>query len=475
MQTLTLTLCTALSLLSVPQDETPRPGAAGLGDKYYPTLGNGGYDALHYDLALEVDMETGAVVAELVMKAEAAHGLTSFDLDFLGPDIDAVEVDGRASVFTREEGELIITPPETIAKGQPFTTIVRYHGKPNPVKDPGVPFVPGGIGWLKKKNAIYVMSEPSGTRGWVPCNDHPLDKATWAIDVTVKKPYVAACNGLLVAEVDLGETRRFSFEASDPMASYLVTVNIAEFDVEVTEGPGGIPLTHYFYKGAPEKARAPFARTSEMIEVFSELFGPYPFECFGGVLASARLGGALETQTLVVYSRGSGEGTISHELAHQWFGDCVSPASWDHLWLNEGFATYASWLWTEHEDGHEAYLKSAERSYGAMRRMGPPGDTGEVIFSGSVYRRGAWVLHALRTELGDEAFFNSLRLWTSRFHDSAGTTDDFRSVCEEVSGKELKEFFAAWVYGEEAPKVEALEAKLEAARKAKSEGEGEEG
>ena len=449
-------LLASLIAIPAPQDG-PRPGAPGLGDSLYPTLGNGGYDARHYDVVLDIDMQTDEVVASMDLTAVAEQGLSSFNLDFLGPEIQGVTVDGKGAAFERDGGELVITPADPIASGATFRVRVEYNGQPNPVPDPAVPFIPQGIGWQRTPSSVVVLSEPSGTRGWVPCNDHPVDKATWSIAITVDEPWVAAANGLLIDETAADGRRTFRFKASDPMASYLATVCVGEFDVEVTEGPGGMPLRHYFYRvDDPEeraKSRRGFARTSEMIEHFSELFGPYPFECYGGVMIRDRLGGALETQTIPVYTGGASEGTVAHELAHQWFGNSVSPGDWNDLWLNEGFASYATWLWTEYTDGTEALKGVAGRSYSRLQRrsLKAPGNPGQPLFGSSVYSRGAWALHALRLEIGDQAFFDTLRAWTQRFHDAAARTADFQALAEEISGRDLGPLFDAWVFGDTMP------------------------
>ena len=439
------------------------PGAPGLGDPYYPDAGNGGYDALHYDLAMDVNLGSGEVDAELSMRARATHALSRFHLDLVGLEVEAVRVDGEEAAFERTDGELVITPPAPLAEGAEFTAEVHYRGVPRAVPDPGVPFVPGGVGWMRLTDgSVIVMSEPSGARGWVPCNDHPLDKATWSFAITVDEPWVVAANGRLVGREPTRRGRVTSrFEARDPMASYLATVCIGLFDVVESEGPGGLPLTHYFYKAEDEERRArsrrAFERTADQIAFFSERFGPYPFESYGGVLVRQPLGGALETQTLPVYTGGADEDTVAHELAHQWFGNSVSPEGWDDLWLNEGFATYASWLWREHADGREAYDRMVRGAYQAVRGLGPPADTGPVIFQPSVYVRGAWTLHALRVELGDELFFEAVRAWAERHHDGNASTEDFVALCEEVSKRELDAFFDGWLFAEEAPRVEAYE------------------
>jgi len=456
----------------------PEPGAPGLGDAYYPTLGNGGYDAQHYALDIDVDMETEAIAARLALTAVATQDLSSFNLDLVGLDVGRVTVDGEAATFTRDdvEHELVIVPATPLASGAEFVATVEYGGVPQLVEDPGVPFIPGVGWWRLKTGGLIVMSEPSGTRGWVPCNDHPLDKATWSFAITTDAKWVVAANGICTERVEKDGRVTSRFEARDPMASYLATICIDDFDVIESTGPNGLPLTHYFYKVEDDEkraqSRAGFDRTEEMLVLFDELFGPYPFECYGGVMVDERVGGALETQTIPVYSKGADESTVAHELAHQWFGNCVSPKGWDHLWLNEGFASYASWLWAEHLEGPEELERLAVRSYAGVRRMGPPADTGPVIFGPSVYMRGAWTLHALREEVGDDAFFSILRTWAERYHDAAADTAEFIALSEEVSGQDLEAFFQGWLYDETPPTVERYEelsAEYQAEREAERE------
>ena len=442
----------------------PRAGAPGLGDPLYPLLGNGGYDVQHYDLALEVTVESGLLEGFAKITAVAEHGLTSFNLDLYGLDVDAVYVDDRVAEFWQEETELVVEPAEPIAAGTTFVVGVAYGGVPQVRPDPGVPFVPG-VGWWRQPSGIYVLSECAGAQSWFPCNDHPLDKATLGMSVTVEEPYVVAANGLLLEEVDHGDRRTFTFLASDPMATYLATVNIAEFDVEVSEGPGGLPLRLYAPTDSTDEELAEFERTPEMLAHFSELFGPYPFECYGAVISYESLGGALETQTIPVYSRGSDESTLAHEMVHQWFGDYVSPARWEDLWLNEGFATYGSYLWEEHLNPEQArQQKLSTYAIVLSQEFPPPVATEHPVFNGSVYMRGAWILHGLRDEVGDETFFRILRTWIEAKGGGNATTDEFLAHCDEIAGRSLEAFFDGALRAEVIPRVPELDAAIEALR-----------
>lgn len=318
------------------------------------------------------------------------------------------------------------------------------------------------------------MSEPDGSAGFYPVNDHPLDKATYTFRVTVPEPFEVAANGVLVETIANDGTNTFRFEMRDPMASYLATINVDEFDVETAEAVNGIPIRNYYAAGLPEDIRKPFARQDEMLSYFSELFGPYPFEIYGSLVLGTEVGTALENQTLSVYGldmiaptyTGSSESVIAHELAHQWFGDSVSVADWSDIWLNEGFATYAEALWVENRDGRAAldsWVKSRYLGLVQMREIAsPPGKPpARNLFNGGVYIWGGLTLHALRLEVGDEVFFDILRTYHARYQYGNATTSDFIAVAEETSGLDLKSFFDNWLYSEKIPPIPELDLSAE--------------
>jgi len=438
-----------------PAEDQPRAGAPDCDDTYYQGLGNGGYDVSHYALELDVDMESGFMTAIATIDARATHALSAFNLDLWGLEVSSVSIAGVAAEFSHEGRELTIEPAQVLAAEANFQARIEYSGTPDLAPDASVASMGmKGTGWMRRKTGVFVMSECVGASGWFPCNDHPLDKATFSFSVEVAKPYLVAANGLLVEELDHGETRTFEWRASDPMSTYLATVNIAELEVEVSETESGLPLRLYYPAGTSDKALEPFRRTGELIAHFESLFGDYPFEAYGAVLTAEHLGGALESQTLPVYSRGAGEGTLAHELAHQWFGNCVGLEAWEDMWLNEGFAVYAGWLWREHKDGPEAIAKAAKRGYERVKRRktGAPVDPGEAhVFGSRTYGRGPLVLHALRLEVGDEVFFEILRTWVERNFNSSASSADFVALSEELAGRKLVDLFGAWLYAEAVP------------------------
>jgi aminopeptidase N len=276
---------------------------------------------------------------------------------------------------------------------------------------------------------------------------------------------MAAANGELTKIEEHDDSRTFHFEARDPMASYLATVHVGDYVTREGKAADGTPIRNYFPPDIAKQAEHDFGRVPEMMAFFSEKFGKYPFEVYGNIVMDARLGAALETQTLPLYDRTMVDGrrgyesVLVHELAHQWFGNAVSPSDWKDIWLNEGLASYGEALWAEHTGGPKALsrkLKSAEaqvRLRGAREPIGEPRPDG--LFDTKIYQGGLLAVHALRRELGDEAFFETLRTYGQRHHDSTASTQDLMAVASEVAGRDLKPFFDKWIYSETLPPVPA--------------------
>ncbi|HRW46356.1 MAG TPA: M1 family metallopeptidase, partial [Caldilinea sp.] len=302
-----------------------------------------------------------------------------------------------------------------------------------------------------------VVSEPGGAMTWYPSNNHPLDKASYTMRVTVDAPNVVAANGVLVETIADSDQVTYVWEMAQPMATYLATLAIGDFVRVEGPGPDGTLIRHYFPRDMAESLTAAFANTGEMVDFYSDLIGPYPFDEYGVVVMPFPLGFALETQTLSVFGTDmTMEGVNAHELAHQWFGNDVSPAAWNETWLNEGFASYLQKLWSEEELGSELLDDGMRQYYEAMRQMEipAPGNVAEGdMFSMAVYERGAWVLHALRLEIGDDLFRQVLRTYYDRFKGSNATTADFIAVASEVSGRDLTDFLSGWIYSAEMPAI----------------------
>ncbi|POX40416.1 metallopeptidase [Streptomyces sp. Ru73] len=431
------------------------PGAPGAGDPYFPHLGNGGFDALHYDLGVSYDPDTDRLDGRTTITARATQSLSSFDLDLQQLDVTSVRVNGAPARFTRSGDELTVTPRTALREGRRFTVRVVYGGVPEPL---GGPIVFGSkYGWMKTPDGVFVACEPNAASTWFPSSDHPGDKATYDIRIDAPKGLTGVSNGRLVASYEKRGRSYAHWRESRPMATYLATATIGKFDVRTGTTPGGIPVYVATDPTLPSGGVDFYAVTSEATDYWSQVFGPYPFEETGAIvddMPDAEF--SLETQTKPVYSAVRDESTIVHELAHQWFGDSVSVATWRDIWLNEGFATYAQWLWNEHKGratAHDAFRKAyAARPAGSdfwkVEVADPQRDT---MFASAVYQRGAMTLQALRERIGDKAFFELLPAWTRAHRYGNATTAQFIALAERISGQQLDDLFHTWLSTDSRP------------------------
>ncbi|MBY8870614.1 M1 family metallopeptidase [Micromonospora sp. PLK6-60] len=430
---------------------TPRytAGAPTVGDPYFPDQGNGGYDVQHYDLVFSYDPATRFMDATATITAVATQDLDQFNLDFRGPEVSSVTVNGHAHAFTRDGQELIVTPRPKLKAGQRFTVVVRYAGVPGPVTDPD-----GSIeGWVPTDDGAFVVGEPQGTPAWLPTNDHPTDKATFRFTATVPEGLTAVGNGQLLSQQTRDGWTTFVWDNTEPMATYLATITIGKFEVTQTVTPGGIPSYVAIDPRLVAGSADAVSQIPKMLEFFTGKFGPYPFASTGAIIDYApNVGYALETQTKPIFSSRASVGTMAHELAHQWYGDSVSPERWSDIWLNEGFATYAQWMYTEYNGGASVqqtfnsssnYGRAASSSFWQIV-LADPGP--EDMFSNIPYNRGAMTLHALRGKVGDDAFFRILRQWAAIHRHSDAGTADFIALAERESGQNLGAFFDVWLY-----------------------------
>lgn len=349
----------AASFLVIAASSAPTPGTAGIGDPYFPELGNGGFDARHYDLALAYAPDTGRLDGRATLTARATQNLSSFDLDLQQLEVSRVEVDGRRAAFTRDGDEITVTPRRYLRAGRHFTVSVTYGGIPRPLNGPIV--FGSDYGWMKTGDGVFVACEPNAASTWFPSSDHPSDKATYDIRVKAPRGLTAVSNGRLVSTYDRGGSTYTHWRERRPMATYLATATIGKFDVRTGRTPGGTPI-YVAVDPVLKNGNSVdvYAVTAAATDYWSQVFGPYPFEETGAIVDDMpEAGFSLEVQSKPAYSAVRSESTIVHELAHQWFGDSVSVAQWKDIWLNEGFATYAQWLWAEHQGTRSAHDSSA--------------------------------------------------------------------------------------------------------------------
>jgi aminopeptidase N len=422
-------------------------------DSLFPEQGSSRYDVKHYAISLTYQ-SSGAIKAKTTVVAKAKKRLKSFSLDLEGLTVDSVKVNGHRADFSRRDNKLIIKPSKVL-DGR-FLVTVKYHGKPVTHIDPDG----SSEGWIPTDDGATTLNEPVGAMTWFPNNNTPRDKATFDMKITVPAKLEAAGSGDLrsVRKHDGQETWRWV--QPKQQATYLAMISIGDYDVyrstmRTTTGRT-LPIWSFVEPklGTQAAARALIPKAIRFLE---RRFGPYPFNSAGIVVEDVGVGYALETQNRPVFDTQVGELVEDlenvHEWAHQWYGNSVTLSDWRDLWLNEGFAAYAEWLWTAAHGG----LSTAEQFQQAYDDPAtdwsfPPIVTDpERLFDPMVYLRGGMTLEALRQKVGSRDFFVILRRWAQENEYGNVSTADFIALSERVSGKDLDAFFHAWLEVPERP------------------------
>ena len=434
-------------------------GAPGIGDSYYPLDGNGGYDVSHYDIRVSYLPATDELSGTTTILARPTQDLSSFNLDFL-LKVSSVRVNNVPAAFHTDAGELTVTPRATLPKDRDATIVVRYADTPGQYE------LYGYNAWKPTPTGVLANDEPQIAPWWFPSNDHPRDKATFDVSIAVPPGVEAISNGVLVSRTQtVPQWVRWYWRSVRPQASYLTFIAVGQYELRQATAPNGQVFISAYGEDLGDSgpaARASVERTPEILEAESQWFGPYPFEAQGGVVDSG-LGFALENQTRPVYDdaffrRGTNTAVVVHENAHQWFGDSVAVDDWKEIWLNEGFATYAEYLWSDYQ-GEGTPAEVAQFTYDSIPADDEfwqvlPGDPGPANqFHDAVYDRGGLTLQALRTAVGDDAFFEIVRTWAAEKKDSTATTDEFIALAEKISGQQLDDLFTTWLYTKGKPAV----------------------
>ncbi|MFD5794382.1 M1 family metallopeptidase [Streptomyces diastatochromogenes] len=430
------------------------PGGSGVRDPYFPKAGNGGYDVTHYALTLDYTPGTRHLTGKAVITARATKDLSAFDLDLSGLDVDSVTVEGKRARWNRAGQELTVRPHDDLDQGETFRTTVRYAGTPKTLTDPDG----SEEGWLPTADGALALGEPVGSMAWFPGNNHPSDKATYDITVTVPKGLQAVSNGELTSQSTKGGRTAFAWHSAQPMASYLAVVAIGHYDITHTTGPHGLPVLTAVDPTQAEASAKVLAKIPDIIDWEEYNFGPYPFSSTGAIVdRPGDAGYALETQTRPVLPADQLDtSTLVHELAHQWYGDSVTPKSWRDMWLNEGFATYAEWLYAEDHGG-----KSAQQTFTDLYEgddediwaFPPAKPSGAAHISDSpVYQRGAMVLQKIRQKVGDDTFYDIIQGWAAAHRYGTVDTADFTAYVEKKApDKDFGEIWKDWLYGNGKP------------------------
>ncbi|NHI16467.1 M1 family aminopeptidase [Microbacterium excoecariae] len=423
-------------------------------DPYTPRSGDGAIHVAHYDLDLDYRVASNRLQATATLAGSAREETRTITLDLSGLAVRGVRVAGDpGATHTHRDRRLVVRLSRALAAGDEFSLAVTYGGSPKPRRSPW-----GTLGWEELDDGVIVASQPIGASTWFPCNDVPSDKATYRIAVTTESAYRVVAGDLVRRTVRGGRTR-WEFAHENPTASYLVTVQIGRYRRRVVD-LDGVPGEILHPAGLAVRVGSDMRPLPDMMAAFQRAFGPYPFPEYRVVVTPDDLEIPLEAQGTAIFGAGhiDGRGTltrlIAHELAHQWFGNAVGVAAWRHIWLNEGAACYAEWIWSEASGSYTAH----ENALGFHARLaGEPQDLAIAdpgpakMFDDRLYKRGALCLHALRITVGDDDFFRILSTWTSRYAGQAVVTGDFVALCEEVSGRGLGDFFDAWLEGTDLP------------------------
>jgi aminopeptidase N len=442
----------------------PSPGSAGIGDPLFPTLGNGGYDASHYSLALRYPTaDPGATVqGRVTMFARATQALSRFDLDFSGDSVASVEVDGRPAQWTWSDGEIVITPEHALRDHEQFAAQVTYTAHAfTPQNDP-LPF-----GFFTVSGGSVTAGQPNFSNTFYPVNDHPADKASYDISFDVPAGTTAVGNGDLVSRRTSQGRTYSTYFMREPLASELIQLAVGDFDVTDRGRVDDVHVRDVSSSSATAAVEPALARTPDHLRWMIDEVGTYPFDDYGVLAADQAFFYALETQTLSLHPAflflpprppSNYEPIMVHELAHQWFGDSVAPVRWQDVWLNEGHADYYQQVYASEFFGEDliAYWRDAyaranqlRHDYGPVAK--PTGNDIFTLFSDNVYSGGSLALYALRQVIGEEKFSEVERTWVKRYEGESVSTEQWIAHVNQVTDRDLTAFLRSWLYGDTVP------------------------
>jgi aminopeptidase N len=428
-------------------------------DPYLPRNGNFGYRVSRYELDLEYKVAINRLSGTVTITAVTLAALRDFTLDLSDAlSVTKVSVNGkRPSQFGSSHGKLRIVLSAALPAGAAMSVEIRYGGNPRPIRSHW-----GDVGFEELSNGALVAGQPNGAASWFPCDDHPAAKASYRIQVSADSPYRVLANGELISRRTRAAHTVWTYELAEPTSTYLVTLQIGLYERH-RQAKSPVPI----HAALPPRLRHhfdhDFHRQPQMMTLFVKLFGPYPLSSgYTVVVTDDALEIPLEAQGMSIFGANHCTGNrhserlIAHELAHQWFGNSVTVRRWRDIWLHEGFACYAEWLWSEDSGGRSAdewarYYHHRLAHSPKDLLLADPGP--KDMFDDRVYKRGALTLHVLRRHLGDDDFFALLRDWTARHRHSTAFTDDFTGLAANYARDSLRPLWDAWLYSKDLPKL----------------------
>ncbi|MFI9778324.1 M1 family metallopeptidase [Streptomyces sp. NPDC051956] len=432
--------------------DTSVSGQTAASEPYFPGHGDPRYRVHRYELSLDYRPGPNRLAGHARISAIVGRApLTEFHLNLEAFRLGKVLVDGRPPRYTHRGGKLRIRPVKPLRAGAAFTVEVHWSGNPKPVNSPW-----GGLGWEELSDGALVASQPVGAPSWFPCNDRPDDKAAYQISLTVPSPYTVVVGGRLLTRTTKSSTTTWVYEQQAPTPSYLVGLSIGMYQTVLLGEPGlgGVPQSAYVPVRLLSQFSRDFARQPEMMRLFEGLFGPYPFGEYAVVVADEDFDVPVEAQGLSLFGANHVDGArgwerlVAHELAHQWFGNSLTIADWRDIWLNEGFAKYAEWLWSERSGGRstQELAAAAHRELSVLPQdllLADPGR--KSLFDDQVYERGGLTVHAIRCALGDEPFFRMVRDWVSAHRHGVVTTEAFTAHVTRYAAAPVGDLLTAWL------------------------------
>ena len=428
-------------------------------DPYIPANGNFGYRVSRYELDLEYKVAINRLSGSATITAVTLAALRRFTLDLSDVlAVTKVTVNGRRPAQFRTSGnKLHIGLADALPAGAAMSIVVRYSGSPRPIRS-----FWGEVGFEELTEGVLVAGQPNGAASWFPCDDHPSAKASFHIRVSTESSYYALANGELLSRRARAGMTTWTYEQAEPTSTYLVTLQIGVYNRH-RMAKNGVQMHAVLPDRLRRNFNQDFADQPQMMKLFVKLFGPYPLSTgYTVVVTDDELEIPLEAQGLSIFGANHCDGTrsserlIAHELAHQWFGNSVTVRRWRDIWLHEGFACYAEWLWSQ-ECGGPGTDELARQYY--RRLVDSPQDLlladpgPRDMFDDRVYKRGALTLHALRGLIGDENFFALLREWTDRYRHSTVVTDDFTGLAGHYAQTSLRPLWDAWLYSTPVPEL----------------------
>ncbi len=424
-------------------------------------------DVINYIFKLDLSDKTDEIVGEATINVRfLSDGIRELRLDLVkasgelsgkGMSVSAVSSDGKSLEYRHENNAIFIMLPSPSKANQRTEYIIKYKGEPAS----GLKIANNKYG----ERTFFSDNWADKGRNWLPTVDHPSDKAMCEFIVTAPNHYQVVSNGLKIEETDLPDhKRRTHWKQSVPIASWLYVLGVARFAVQYVDEFQGKSIQTWVYHQDRDKGFYDFGYiTKEALAFYSDRIGPFSYEKLANIQSNSVSGG-MEAASAILYSENSVTGdrsirwrnVVIHEIAHQWFGNAVTEYDWDEIWLSEGFATYFTLLFLEHQYGRDAFvegLKSSKTSVDAFYKKNPDyrivhdnlKDMKDVTTS-QIYQKGSWTLHMLRGVVGTENFWKGIRIYHQKYRDSNATINDFRRVMEEASGKDLSGFFEQWLY-----------------------------